>query len=78
VPDGRGGERLLKDFLTNYGAEQKKPYFAGCSQGGRMGLMEALRGPKDFDGIISGAPALDNTGLYNLFAWVANALRAGR
>ncbi len=56
-----------------YGAEQKKSYFAGCSQGGRMGLMEALRNPKDFDGIISGAPALDNTGLYNQFAWVANA-----
>ena len=56
-----------------YGAAQKKSYFAGCSQGGRMGLMEALRNPKDFDGIISGAPAIDNTGLYNHFAWVANA-----
>src|SRR5437762_3221224 len=56
-----------------YGAAQKKSYFAGCSQGGRMGLMQALHNPKDFDGIISGAPALDNTGLYNQFAWVANA-----
>ena len=56
-----------------YGAAQKKSYFAGCSQGGRMGLMEALRNPKDFDGIISGAPAIDNTGLYNHYAWDANA-----
>ena len=56
-----------------YGAAQKKSYFAGCSQGGRMGLMQALRNPKDFDGIISGAPAIDTTGLYNYYAWVANA-----
>ena len=56
-----------------YGAAQKKSYFAGCSQVGRIGLMQALRNPKDFDGIISGAPALDTTGMYNLFGWVAQA-----
>ena len=51
---------ILKAF---YGTEQKKSYFAGCSNGGRMAAMEALRYPKDFDGIISGAPVLDGTGL---------------
>jgi pimeloyl-ACP methyl ester carboxylesterase len=62
---------ILKAF---YGTEQKKSYFAGCSNGGRMAAMEALRYPKDFDGIISGAPALDGTGLIaNLFGWATRA-----
>jgi hypothetical protein len=66
--------RVSKIILkTYYGTEQRKSYFAGCSQGGRMGIMEALRNPKDFDGIISGAPALDTTGLHNLIGWVAKA-----
>jgi Tannase and feruloyl esterase len=57
-----------------YGTEQKKSYFVGCSTGGRMAAMEALRFPKDFDGIISGAPALDYTGLVaTFFAWVTKA-----
>jgi hypothetical protein len=39
-----------------------------------MAAMEALRYPKDFDGIISGAPVLDGTGLIaNLFGWVTRA-----
>lgn len=59
---------------TYYGSEQRKAYFAGCSTGGRMAAMEALRYPKDFDGIISGAPALDYTGLVaTYFAWVTKA-----
>ncbi|WP_053221049.1 tannase/feruloyl esterase family alpha/beta hydrolase [Methylobacterium indicum] len=57
-----------------YDRPQQKSYFAGCSTGGRMAAMEALRYPKDFDGIISGAPALDYTGLVaTSFAWVAKA-----
>ena len=59
---------------TYYGTEQKKSYFVGCSTGGRMAAMEALRFPKDFDGIISGAPALDYTGLVaTFFAWATKA-----
>lgn len=57
-----------------YGEPQRKSYFVGCSTGGRMAAMEASRFPKDFDGIVSGAPALDYTGLVGtLFAWVAKA-----
>jgi Tannase and feruloyl esterase len=56
--------RISKVILrAYYETEQKKSYFAGCSTGERMAIMAALRNPKDFDGIISGAPALDQTHL---------------
>jgi feruloyl esterase len=59
-----------------YGGAQKKAYFAGCSTGGRMANMEAWKYPNDFDGIISGAPALDYTGLVaTFFAWIDKAHR---
>ncbi|MFL5338198.1 MAG: tannase/feruloyl esterase family alpha/beta hydrolase, partial [Geminicoccaceae bacterium] len=67
----RVAKTLLKTF---YGTEQKRSYFVGCSTGGRMGVMEVLRFPTDFDGIISGAPALDYTGLVaTAFAWSTQA-----
>ena len=62
---------IVKAF---YQKAPTKSYFAGCSTGGRMAMMEAIRFPKDFDGIISGAPALDYTGLVATWAsWVVKA-----
>jgi Tannase and feruloyl esterase len=69
--------RVAKLVLqAHYGRPQSRAYFAGCSNGGRMALMEAQRFPADFDGIIAGAPALDLAGLAAThFAWVVQANR---
>ena len=63
--------RVTKAIIEKYyGQSAKKSYFQGCSNGGRLANMTALRYPEDFDGIISGAPALNDTGLTTLGAWV--------
>lgn len=39
-------------------------YYAGCSTGGRQGLMEAQRYPEDFDAMIVGAPVNNHIRLH--------------
>ncbi len=57
-----------------YGRAAERAYFQGCSTGGRMANRAALQYPDMFDGIISGAPALDYPGLVALaMAWVEQA-----
>jgi Tannase and feruloyl esterase len=67
--------RVSRDLVRAfYQRPAARSYFAGCSTGGRMGLMSAQRFPQDFDGIIAGAPALDYTGLVaTQFAWYVQA-----
>lgn len=57
-----------------YGRPPNYTYWRGCSTGGRQGLMAAQRFPKDFDGILVGAPVLDFTGIQIWGAWNALAL----
>ena len=57
-----------------YGKMPDKSYFAGCSGGGRQGMMFTQRYPEYFDGIISGAPAMSvATGASISVAWEAQA-----
>lgn len=49
------GKQLSQAY---YEQEHSKSYYLGCSTGGRQGFKEAQDFPEDFDGIISGAPAL--------------------
>ena len=64
----RVSKKIIESF---YGKQPDKSYFKGCSTGGRMGLMEAVRYPEDFDGIISEGPIMDHTGLYLSYTWAA-------
>lgn len=51
---------LAKAVITSYyGKPIKYSYWNGCSTGGRQGLLQAQRFPKNFDGIIATAPAIN-------------------
>lgn len=52
-----------KELVKRYYRDSiQHAYFDGCSNGGKMGLIEASRYPADYDGIISGSPWLDPAG----------------
>lgn len=52
------GKQIVKAF---YGSDAKRSYYTGCSTGGQQGLIEAQYYPRDFDGILAGAPVINRT-----------------
>jgi feruloyl esterase len=60
------GKAITQAF---YGQAAPRAYFNGCSTGGRQGQMEAQRYPDDYDGILSGAPAVNWTKLHIAQMW---------
>ena len=58
-----------------YGVAPKHSYWNGCSTGGKQGLTEAQRFPRDYDGIIAGAPANFFSHLIVSGLWIAQATR---
>ena len=52
------GKALARAY---YPAPLRFSYFNGCSTGGREGLVEAQQYPADYNGIVSGAPAINWT-----------------
>lgn len=64
-----------------YGKRPSRFYFNGCSTGGRQAMVQAQRFPKDFDGVISGAPVLNEIAdgtLHLLWSARANLDEAGK
>ena len=53
----------------------KFSYWNGCSTGGRQALVEAQRFPADYNGIVSGAPAIFLTHMQAASVWKAQAIR---
>jgi len=64
------GKQVVEAF---YGMRPRESYFVGCSTGGRQGLAEAQRYPDDYNGIVSGAPAIDWPHLLVSAVWNAQA-----
>jgi feruloyl esterase len=56
-----------------YGKNANRSLFVSCSTGGRQGLMEAYRYPRDYDGISSMAPANPMVGLMVSSLWTGYA-----
>ncbi|HZM79423.1 MAG TPA: tannase/feruloyl esterase family alpha/beta hydrolase [Candidatus Limnocylindrales bacterium] len=83
-PDGTLNWQLIADFgflgihemtvaakalVSGFYGKPFHSYFNGCSTGGRQGLMEAQRYPRDYDGIAAGAPAINWTKFHPAQLW---------
>jgi feruloyl esterase len=64
----RSAETGKKLSQKLYKKSHTKAYYIGCSLGGRQGIKSAEKFPKDFDGIVAGAPGVD---FNNLVSWRA-------
>ncbi len=67
-------KQIIKAY---YSTDAKYSYWAGCSTGGRQGLMEAQRYPEDFDGYVIGAPVLKQSYEGMRGIWNAQAVSEG-
>ena len=63
--------------LAFYGQRERRSYFVGCSNGGKMALMEVQRYPDDFDAAVAGDPVIDRTKLMMSYTYNAQALARG-
>lgn len=68
------GKEIVQAY---YGQHERRSYFVGCSNGGKMALMEVQRYPDDFDGAIAGDPVIDRTKLMMSYTYNAQALARG-
>lgn len=60
------GKAITKAF---YGRDAQRSYYTGCSTGGQQGLIEALHYPRDYDGILVGAPVMNRTSGHAAVLW---------
>ena len=67
--------KVLTEAL--HSTQPERSYFFGCSTGGRQGLVSAQRFPRDFDGIIAGAPVINETGAGMQLLWSLVSLSPG-
>ena len=58
VAVGRVAELAKQIVAQYYGQPARYSYFAGCSTGGREAMLMTQRYPGEFDGVISGDPAI--------------------
>ena len=66
---------LAKQIVAlHYGKPVAHAYFAGCSTGGREGMLMAQRYPTYFDGVVVGAPAMRTAFSHIGDEWVATML----
>jgi hypothetical protein len=66
---------LAKQIIAqHYGKNSDHAYFAGCSTGGREGMLMSQRYPTYFDGIVVGAPAMRTNFSHIGDEWVATML----
>jgi Tannase and feruloyl esterase len=66
---------LAKEVVkAYYGTPARRFYFCGCSNGGKMALMEVERYPDDFDGVVAGGAVVDRTKAMVMFDWTQRAL----
>jgi pimeloyl-ACP methyl ester carboxylesterase len=86
-PDGQLNTALIEDWASvgihdmtvtgeavtraYYPGEVAYTYFNGCSTGGREALAEAQQYPADYDGIVSGSPAIDWPSIVPAMMWPA-------